>query len=55
VHEAGDVTFIRDDWKAPLWGMSAAIRVLATARASRRILIIGTSYGRSSAAPGAGA
>jgi UDP-N-acetylmuramyl pentapeptide synthase len=42
VHEAGGVTFIRDDWKAPLWSIPASIRALATARASRRILVLGT-------------
>ena len=42
VHEVGGVTFIRDDWKAPLWSMAAAIRFMATARATRRIMLIGT-------------
>ena len=42
VHEVNGVTFVRDDWKAPLWSMAAAIRFMETARASRRILVIGT-------------
>jgi UDP-N-acetylmuramoyl-tripeptide--D-alanyl-D-alanine ligase len=38
----GDVTFVRDDWKAPLWTMPAALDFLATARATRKILVVGT-------------
>lgn len=42
VHVAGGVTFIRDDWKAPYWSMPAAIRLMETARAPRRVMVIGT-------------
>jgi UDP-N-acetylmuramyl pentapeptide synthase len=42
VHQASGVTFIRDDWKAPYWSLPAAIRIMETARARRRVLIIGT-------------
>lgn len=36
------VTFIRDDWKAPLWSMSTVFDFLETATAQRKILVIGT-------------
>lgn len=42
VHTVRGVTFIRDDWKAPLWSIPAALRFLASARARRKILILGT-------------
>lgn len=42
VHTIRGVTFIRDDWKAPLWSIPAALQFLGTARARRRILILGT-------------
>ena len=42
VHEVDGITFIRDDWKAPLWSLAAAIRFMETARAPRRIMVIGT-------------
>jgi UDP-N-acetylmuramoyl-tripeptide--D-alanyl-D-alanine ligase len=42
VHAVDGVTFIRDDWKAPLWSISAALRFMATARARRKILVLGT-------------
>jgi aminoacyl-tRNA hydrolase len=35
------VTFIRDDWKAPLWGIDAAFRFMETARAARKIIVVG--------------
>lgn len=38
----GGVTFLRDDWKAPLWTMEAALDVLGQARAVRRVAVIGT-------------
>jgi len=37
-----DVTFIRDDWKAPLWSMDAPLAFLRNARAARKIAVIGT-------------
>jgi UDP-N-acetylmuramoyl-tripeptide--D-alanyl-D-alanine ligase len=36
------ITFVRDDWKAPLWTISASLRFMQTARARRRVVIIGT-------------
>ena len=36
------VTFIRDEWKAPLWSMPSALGFLADARAPRKIAVIGT-------------
>jgi UDP-N-acetylmuramyl pentapeptide synthase len=38
----GGVTFMRDDWKASLWTVPVALRVLETAQAARKIAIIGT-------------
>lgn len=42
VHTVRGVTFIRDDWKAPLWSIPAALRFLGSARARRKIFILGT-------------
>lgn len=36
------VTFIRDDFKAPLWTVDACLEFLKTARARRKIIVIGT-------------
>ena len=36
------ITFVRDDWKAPLWTVPASLRFMQTARAPRRVVIIGT-------------
>lgn len=36
------ITFLRDDWKAPHWSIPAALEVLRTARALRRIVVLGT-------------
>jgi UDP-N-acetylmuramoyl-tripeptide--D-alanyl-D-alanine ligase len=41
-HEVRGVTFVRDDWKAPLWTLEATQDFLRAARASRRIAVIGT-------------
>jgi UDP-N-acetylmuramyl pentapeptide synthase len=42
-HETSDgITFVRDDWKAPLWTLPASLRFMQTARARRRVVIIGT-------------
>jgi UDP-N-acetylmuramoyl-tripeptide--D-alanyl-D-alanine ligase len=38
---AGEVTFLEDDWKAPTWSLDTAFAVLRTARARRRILVLG--------------
>ncbi|MFO1457808.1 MAG: Mur ligase family protein [Verrucomicrobiota bacterium] len=42
VHTVRGVTFIRDDWKAPLWSIPAALQFLGSARARRKIFILGT-------------
>jgi UDP-N-acetylmuramyl pentapeptide synthase len=43
VHPAPrDVTFIRDDLKAPHWSIQYVWRFMADARASRKILVLGT-------------
>jgi UDP-N-acetylmuramoyl-tripeptide--D-alanyl-D-alanine ligase len=36
------VIFIQDDWKAPLWTIPASLHFIRTARATRKIVIIGT-------------
>ena len=36
------VTFIRDDWKAPLWTLSSTLEFLRRARARRKVIVIGT-------------
>jgi UDP-N-acetylmuramyl pentapeptide synthase len=36
------VVFVRDDWKAPLWSVPPALAFLRSARAERRIAVIGT-------------
>ena len=42
-HETPDgITFVRDDWKAPLWTVPGSLRFMQTARAPRRVVIIGT-------------
>jgi UDP-N-acetylmuramoyl-tripeptide--D-alanyl-D-alanine ligase len=44
------VTFIRDDWKAPNWSLPKALDFMARARATRKLLVLGTisdSGGRS--------
>lgn len=35
------VTFIRDDWKAPLWTLDACFEFMEAARARRKIIVIG--------------
>ncbi len=35
------VTFIEDDWKAPVWVLEPAFEFLSTAQATRRIVVIG--------------
>lgn len=39
---ANGISFIRDDWKAPVWSMPLALEFLAEARAQRRIVVLGT-------------
>ncbi len=41
IHADG-VTFIQDDWKAPLWTIPPALDFLKQARAKRKIAVIGT-------------
>lgn len=42
-HETPDgVTFIRDDWKAPLWTIPASLDFLRTAKAERKVIVIGS-------------
>ncbi|OQA26936.1 MAG: UDP-N-acetylmuramate--L-alanine ligase [Verrucomicrobia bacterium ADurb.Bin345] len=36
------VTFIRDDWKAPLWSVTTVLDFLRQARADRKIVVFGT-------------
>lgn len=36
------VIFLRDDWKAPYWSLSAPLAFLKTARAKRKVAIFGT-------------
>jgi UDP-N-acetylmuramyl pentapeptide synthase len=40
--EAEGVTFVRDDWKAPLWSIPPALAFLRSAAATRKIAVIGT-------------
>lgn len=43
VHEtARGVTFVRDDLKAPQWSMARALQFMAQARASRKLIVLGT-------------
>jgi len=42
-HEVpGDVTFISDTWKAPLWAFPTTFDFLRSARARRKILVVGS-------------
>lgn len=38
---AGGVTFIRDDWKAPLWTVDASFDFMTMAQAERKIIVLG--------------
>ena len=41
--ELGDgVTFIRDDWKAPLWTIAPILEFMRQARATRKVIVVGT-------------
>jgi UDP-N-acetylmuramyl pentapeptide synthase len=42
VLSADGVTFIQDDWKAPLWTIAGALDFMRQARARRKIVVIGT-------------
>jgi len=48
---AAGVTFIQDTWKAPLYSVPAAMGVLETARAPRKIIILGTITDSPGSAP----
>ena len=37
-----DITFIRDDVKAPLWSIPPALKIMQDAKAKRKIVVIGT-------------
>jgi UDP-N-acetylmuramyl pentapeptide synthase len=39
---ADGITFIDDGWKAPLWTLAADLRFLETARARRKVIVVGT-------------
>lgn len=36
------VTFIRDDWKAPYWGIAPSFDFMRQARAARKVVVMGT-------------
>ena len=38
----GGITFVRDDWKAPLWSLQAPLDFMKRAKAPRKVLVIGT-------------
>lgn len=42
VRTPDDITWIRDDWKAPAWSFAAPLALLAGARVPRRVAIVGT-------------
>lgn len=42
VVEDGGVTFIRDDWKSPLWTFDHVFEFVHEARAARKVVVIGT-------------
>jgi len=42
-HKTPDgVTFIRDDWKAPLWTIPASLDFIRTAKAEKKVIVIGS-------------
>lgn len=49
VTSSDGVTFIRDDWKAPLWSLDAPMAFMQKATAPRKVMVIGTlsDYSRS--------
>jgi aminoacyl-tRNA hydrolase len=42
VRLADGVTFIRDDWKAPFWSIPNVLDFVSRARATRKVVVIGT-------------
>lgn len=42
VTSSDGVSFVRDDWKAPLWSFEAPLDFMRAARAERKVLVIGT-------------
>lgn len=49
VTDSDGVTFLRDDWKAPLWSLDAPMSFMQDATANRKVIVIGTlsDYSRS--------
>lgn len=39
---ADNVTFIRDDWKAPAWTLNSCFEFMRAARAKRKVMVVGT-------------
>ncbi len=42
VRTTDDITFIRDDYKAPLWTVEPALQFMREAKAVRKIIVVGT-------------
>ena len=42
MNQPGEITFIRDDEKAPLWSIAPALEFMKEAHASRKIVVVGT-------------
>jgi aminoacyl-tRNA hydrolase len=42
IHLDDGVTFIRDDWKAPLWTIAPTFEFIRQARARRKVIVVGT-------------
>src|SRR5690606_22858813 len=42
VQHPDGITFVRDDFKAPLWSIPAALQFMQEARAQRKVVVIGT-------------
>lgn len=39
---ADGITFLRDDWKAPLWSLDSAFAFMRQARSRRKVIVLGT-------------
>ncbi len=42
LEEPDGVVFVRDDWKAPHWSLDAPFKFMADAKATRKIIVLGT-------------
>lgn len=42
IHDGHGVSFVRDDWKSPQWALSDVFEFMQSARAKRKICVIGT-------------